>query len=180
MQQITQNLLDRTLKRLSRSNNAMRIQVCVLGLVLLTGAVCFPSLSTRGDAESSGEAGSFQGSKAGVERAVAGIKLCWCPASKFMMGSPSNEPDRRPDEDQVEVTLTKGFWMAKFEETQGHWKRVIGELPGPLTEQLPEGGEFPVGNVNFAEAESFCRKLTEVGHQSGELPKNWKVLCCAA
>jgi formylglycine-generating enzyme required for sulfatase activity len=90
------------------------------------------------------------------------------------MGSPRNEPERRPDEDQVEVTLTKGFWMAKFEATQGQWKRVIGELPGPLTQQLPEGDEFPVGNVNFAEAEAFCRKLTETGRQSGNLPKRWE------
>jgi len=51
---------------------------------------------------------------------------------------------------------------------------VIGKLPGPLTEQLPEGDEFPVGNVNFAEAEAFCRKLTELSHQSGELATDWE------
>jgi formylglycine-generating enzyme len=117
---------------------------------------------------------SFLGTKAGDEITVGGVSLCWCPAGKFMMGSPRNEPERRPDEKQVEVTLTKGFWMAKFEETQGHWKRVSRRLPGPLTEQLPEGDEFPVGNVNFAEAEAFCRKLTELCRQSGELPKDWE------
>src|SRR6266851_569465 len=130
------------------------------------GVSCGSELSIPG--------GSFQGTKAGDEIAVGGIRLCWCPAGKFVMGSPRNEPERRPDEDQVEVTLTKGFWTAKFEETQDHWKRVIGKLPGPLTEQLPAGDEFPVGNVNFAEAEAFCRKLTEVSHQSGELPKDWE------
>ncbi len=82
------------------------------------------------------------------------------------MGSPPNEPERRPGEDQVEVTLTKGFWMAKFETTQGDWKRVVGKLPGPLTEELPEGDDLPVGNVNFAEAESYCRTLTELAHRS--------------
>ena len=117
---------------------------------------------------------AFLGTKGGDEITVGGIRLCWCPAGKFMMGSPRSEPERRPDEDQVEVTLTKGFWMAKFEVTQGQWKQVIGELPGSLTEQLPDGSEFPVGNVNFAEAEAFCRKLTEVGHQSGKLPMVWE------
>lgn len=78
------------------------------------------------------------------------------------MGSPADELERRPGEDQVDVTLTRGFWMAKFETTQGQWKRVMGKLPGPLTAQLPEGDDFPVGNVNFAEAELFCRKLTEL------------------
>ena len=32
---------------------------------------------------------------------------------------PRDEPERRPDEDQVEVTLTRGFWMGQFEVTQG-------------------------------------------------------------
>ena len=30
----------------------------------------------------------------------------------------------------VDVTLTKGFWMGKYEVTQGQWKRVAGKLPG--------------------------------------------------
>jgi sulfatase modifying factor 1 len=117
---------------------------------------------------------AFNGSKAGEEREVAGIKLCWCPPGKFIMGSPPNEPERRPDENQVEVTLTKGSWMAKYETTQGQWKRVMGKLPGPLTAELPEGNDLPVGNVNFAEAEAFCHQLTEQGHQSGDLLKDWK------
>jgi hypothetical protein len=75
------------------------------------------------------------------------------------MGSPPGEPERHPDEDQVEVTLTKGFWMGKYEVTQGQWKAVMGKLPGELTAELPEGNGFPVGNVNFAEAEEFCRKI---------------------
>jgi len=117
---------------------------------------------------------SFLGSKAGEEREVGGVKLCWCPPGKVLMGSPPNEPERRPDEDQVEVTLTKGFWTAKYETTQGLWKRVVGKLPGPLTAELPEGDDYPVGNVNFAEAEDFCRKLTMLARQSGNLPSKWE------
>jgi sulfatase modifying factor 1 len=105
--------------------------------------------------------------KAGVERAVCGIKLCWCPPGRFTMGSPPDEPERRPDEGQVEVTLTQGFWMAKYEVTQAQWKHVIGKLPAQPTAQLPEGDDYPVGNVNFAEAEAFCRKLTAMAHASG-------------
>jgi formylglycine-generating enzyme required for sulfatase activity len=100
------------------------------------------------------------------------MKLCWCPAGHFTMGSPPDEPERRPDEDQVEVTLTKGFWMGKYEVTQGQWKRVVGEFPGKLT--AGEGQDFPIYSINFAEAETFCRKLTETAHTSGDLPKNWE------
>ena len=112
----------------------------------------------------------FDGAKAGEAKAVAGVKLCWCPPGKFTMGSPRGEPERRPGEDQVEVTLTRGFWAGKYEVTQGDWKRVVGKLPGPLTAELPEGDDYPVGNVNFAEAEGFCRSLTESARAVGRAP----------
>ena len=85
------------------------------------------------DLASLDQADAFGGSKIGEEREVAGIKLCWCPPGRFIMGSPPDEPERRPGEDQVEVTLTKGFWIGKYEVTQGQWKRVVGEFPGKLT-----------------------------------------------
>ncbi len=86
----------------------------------------------------------FGGSKGGDERAVAGVKLCWCPAGRFRMGSPPDEPERRPGEDQVEVTLTRGFWMGKYEVTQGQWRQVVGELPGALTPAgVPRGLTAP-------------------------------------
>lgn len=117
---------------------------------------------------------SFCGSRPGQERVVVGMKLCWCPPGRFMMGSPSTEPDRRPGEDQVEVTLTKGFWTAKYEVTQRDWRRVLGKLPGPLTAELPEEDDYPVGNVNFAEAETFSHALTRMARQAGELPPDWE------
>src|SRR4051794_4631624 len=60
---------------------------------------------------------SFRGSKAGDEREVGGIRLCWCPPGRFLMASPPDEPERRTDEAQVDVTMTEGFWMAKYEVT---------------------------------------------------------------
>ena len=81
------------------------------------------------------------GLKAGDERSIAGVALCWCPAGRFTMGSPRGEPERRPGENQVAVTLTRGFWMAKYEATQGQWKRVVGKLPGELTAAGGEGDQ---------------------------------------
>ncbi|HEU4394235.1 MAG TPA: formylglycine-generating enzyme family protein [Planctomycetota bacterium] len=118
---------------------------------------------------------AFDGAGPGDERAIAGLRFCWCPPGRFLMGSPPTEPERRPGEDQVEVTLRRGFWMAKFETTQGDWKRVVGALPGAPTTELPEADDLPVGNVNFAEAEEFCRALTGIGRRSGDLPEGWEV-----
>jgi len=117
---------------------------------------------------------AFAGSRPGDGRRVIGVELRWCPPGTFTMGSPPSEPERRPDEGQVRVRLTKGFWIGEFEVTQGDWKRIAGELPGPATAELPADDDLPVGNVNFAQAEDFCRKLTERAVASGEMPGDWE------
>ena len=144
-------------------------------MMLLATSGCSPGVrATPPPATSAAPASPFDGARAGAERVVAGIPLAWCPAGRFTMGSPRGEPERRPGEDQVVVTLTRGFWIARFEATQGDWRRVVGALPGGLTAELPAGDDLPVGNVNFAEAESFCRALTDLARRSGELPADWE------
>src|SRR4026209_1364902 len=80
-----------------------------------------PNTPPGNDGQHLARADSLHGLKAGDEREVGGVKLCWCPRGRFRMGSPPDEPEHRPDEGQVEVTLTKGFWMGKYEVTQGQW-----------------------------------------------------------
>jgi formylglycine-generating enzyme required for sulfatase activity len=117
---------------------------------------------------------SLTGGRAGDEIEIDGIRLCWCPPGRFLMGSPRNELERRPGEDQVEVTLTRGFWMAKHETSQGIWRGVIGRLPGEPTSELPNDDRLPVGNVNFAETEAFCRRITERARAVAALPSDWE------
>jgi sulfatase modifying factor 1 len=107
------------------------------------------------------------GSQAGEERAVVGVKLCWCPAGTFTMGSPPSELERRPGEDQVSVTLSDGFWIGKYEVTQAEWKRFVGPFPGERS--AGEGDDYPAYTMNFAEAEDFCRRLTQKARDAGEL-----------
>lgn len=115
---------------------------------------------------------AFTGAKAGAECQVSGFTLCWCPPGAFTMGSPPDEPGRRADEAQVRVTLTKGFWMGKYEVTQAQWKRIMGDIPGKLI--AGEGDDFPVYWISFITAEEYCRKLTEQARTRGELPSDWK------
>ena len=117
----------------------------------------------------------FLGRNPGEERTVEGMKLCWCPPGRFVMGSPPTEVDRNVDEAQVRVTLTRGFWMAKFEVTQGLWARVMGALPKtPPTAEFGLGDEYPVYWVNYGDAEAFCRTLTERARRAGGLPDGWE------
>jgi formylglycine-generating enzyme required for sulfatase activity len=145
-------------------------------LILLTAGLVGCQRAAPVDNSTEGGPGpplaAFAGSKAGEEREVAAIKLRWCPPGRFRMGSPPDEPDHRPDEAQVTVGLTKGFWTGQYEVTQGEWKRVMDEFPHK--QPLGEGDDFPVVEVNYNEAEMFCHKLTERARKSGDLPEGWE------
>jgi hypothetical protein len=59
------------------------------------------------------------------------------PAQYFTMGHPTNEVDRAADEGpQMTVTLSRGFWIGKYEVTQREYLAVIGSnlsgFPGDL------------------------------------------------
>jgi formylglycine-generating enzyme required for sulfatase activity len=117
---------------------------------------------------------SCRGVKAGEQRLVDGIAFCWCPPGRFVMGSPPAERGHRPDEAQVEVTLTKGFWTAKHEVTQALWRRTIGVFPDSMpSPEFGEGDEFPAYWINFEEAEAFCSELARRLQRSGALPAGW-------
>jgi len=148
------------------------IRFCVVVGVLLCGCGEREVRLSPGPADVD-QPSSFDGKEAGREATIAGIRFCWAPAGKFLMGSPPTEPERRPGESQVEVTLRRGFWIAKFETSQKEWREVVGPVPGKLT--AGKGDDYPVYDLNFAQAEEFCRLLTDLGHESGDLPKDWEI-----
>jgi formylglycine-generating enzyme required for sulfatase activity len=49
------------------------------------------------------------------------------PAGSFTMGSPSNEPEREKDEDQVRVTITKPFAVGRFAVTFDEWDQCVAD-----------------------------------------------------
>ena len=115
----------------------------------------------------------FSGTRPGEERQFEKFGLCWCPPGRFTMGSPPEEEGHRPDEGQVAVTFRRGFWTAKFETTQGDWRRIGGgALDKPATPKYGLGDDLPVYWVTFLEAEAFCRKLTLTARRAGALPGN--------
>ena len=54
------------------------------------------------------------------------VEMVFIPSGTFMMGSPSDEQDRDPDEGpQHQVTLTQGFYMGKYEVTVGQYATFL-------------------------------------------------------
>ncbi|MFZ4611817.1 MAG: formylglycine-generating enzyme family protein, partial [Gemmataceae bacterium] len=55
------------------------------------------------------------------------LEMVLIPAGKFMMGSPASEVGRSDNETQHEVTLTKPFYMGKYEVTREQWQPLMGD-----------------------------------------------------
>ena len=105
-----------------------------------------------------------------------GMKLSLIPAGRFIMGSPENEPGRRPVEKQHEVTLTRSFYMGTTEVTQAQWKALMGDNPS-----FVEGDDHPVETIPWAKAVEFCHKLSEKEGAKYRLPTEaeWEYACRA-
>ena len=109
----------------------------------------------------------------------AGVKLemVLVPAGKFKMGSPESEKGRDEDEKQHEVTLTKPFYMGKFEVTQEQWEAVMGNNPSIRT----KGAKFPVTDVSWEDCQEFIKKLNANTKGGYRLPteSEWEYSCRA-
>jgi len=84
------------------------------------------------------------------------MELIWISPGTFIMGSPTNEDGRFDCEGpQTQVTISKGFWIGKYEVTQGQYQQVMEKNPS----QYDNGLDAPVENVNWNDANEFCSKL---------------------
>ncbi len=59
------------------------------------------------------------------------------------------------------VTISRPYYIGKFEVTQGQWKRVMGTNPSVFQGGRVKGDadRHPVENVTWADAQAFVRKL---------------------
>ena len=104
------------------------------------------------------------------------LEMVLVPAGKFKMGSPESEKGRRDYETQHEVTLTKPFYMGKYEVTQEQWEAVMGKYPGAT-----KGAKLPVTNVSWDDCQKFIVKLNERTKGGYRLPTEaeWEYACRA-
>ena len=68
--------------------------------------------------------------RAGTSRVFDGIEFVWIPPGEFRIGSTS----RHTDSDEKPVTrvrISRGYWLGKYEVTQGEWQAVMGSNPSP-------------------------------------------------
>jgi len=109
------------------------------------------------------------------------MDMLWVPAGTFTMGSPTSEAGRQSDrEDEHNVSLTKGFYLGKYEVTQAQYEAVMTGN----TETNSSGGVIsatpshwhgnpsrPVEKVSWDDIQVFLTRLNQ--QQAGSLPAGW-------
>ena len=174
-------------------------RICGIAVVLcLVGALTFIAGCSKKktpqakDEPTAGKVGSAQKESLGKEAVIdlgKGIKLemVLIPAGKFKMGSPVSEKGRFDpaskmdvkvgDETQHEVTLTKPYYIGKFEVTQEQWEAVMGDNPSSKT----KGAKLPVTDVSWNDCQEFIKKLNASTKANYRLPSEaeWEYACRA-
>lgn len=105
-------------------------------------------------------------------------------AGKFEMGSPEGEPDRGIDEKQHTVTLTKDFWLGRYEVTNKQYRAFrpqhVSQGFNDWEKQKDFNGDTqPVVGVDLADAEAFCKWVAEQTGRRVRLPTEaeWEYAC---
>lgn len=114
----------------------------------------------------------------GETRSFADIEFVWIPAGEFVMGS--DDPGYATNYTQPlrTVNISRGFWMSKYEITQGDWSAVMGVNPAYFPEPT---GNRPVEQVSWYDAQDFIARLNRVGEGTFRLPTEaeWEYACRA-
>ena len=95
--------------------------------------------------------------------------MVFIPPGTFRMRSPTNEVDRFDEEGaQTAVIISRGFWMGKYEVTQGEYQAVMGSNPSAFTGDT----NLPVETVTWSDATAYCAELTQRERVAGRIGTN--------
>ena len=95
-----------------------------------------------------------------------GMKLVLIKPGTFTMGSPKSVKERRDNERQHEVSITRPYYLGTTEVTQAQWKAVMGTEPPSNF----KGDDLPVEKITWQQAVDFCKKLTKKENKTYQLP----------
>ena len=103
------------------------------------------------------------------------LEMIWVEPGTFTMGSPVTEVGRQSDrEDEHNVSLTKGFFLGKYEVTQAQYEAVMKGNSNGLSStpsQWSNNPNRPVEKVSWDDVQIFLTRLNEM--QADVLTPGW-------
>lgn len=116
------------------------------------------------------------------------LELVYCPPGTFDMGAKADEQDSSGCEKPLHrVTLTKGFYLGKYDVTKRQWDAVMpphfpwAGMDYVLEEDDDPEGQSPAVYVSWHDAQAFIDELNELGQGTFRLPTEaeWEYACRA-
>ena len=113
-------------------------------------------------------------SPSSISKNSIGVELMSIPPGEFMMGSTDSDVDETLFESKKyskelanrnlylaempkhKVNINNGFWIGKYEITQGQWQAVMGANPSKFTDC---GANCPVEQVSWDDVQVFLKRL---------------------
>lgn len=135
--------------------------------------------SARAALERTGAAMPLDSQAGRVVKNLVGMELVRIPAGRFVMGSPEGEARRddtggrsrarNSDEPQVDVTISKPFFIGTREVTETQWQAVMGDQPwnSPTAAQAGRAATGTVEPSRPADANRAVTMSTQPGPDSG-------------
>ena len=130
----------------------MNMKKHILGFMALV-------LAAVASAQNAVSASNVAGRKTGDVMSItlpggAEMEMIWCAPGSFDMGSPVTEAGRLDDETRRTVSISKGFWLGKYEVMQRQWESVMRTNPSKFKEP-----DRPVETVSWNDCDMFIRRV---------------------
>ncbi len=102
------------------------------------------------------------------------MTFVWCRPGDFTMGDPRGSL-YQPVLPQLNVSLTKGFWLQQTEVTQFQYFMIMGTAPWiGQPDVRVDFSDYPATFVDWNDAMTFCEKLTAREQTAGRLRRGWR------
>ena len=108
--------------------------------------------------------------------ATVQLEMLWVEPGTFTMGSPTTETGRGTIETEHDVSLTKGFYLGKYEVTQAQYEAVMSGNTNSLSatpSNWPNNPNRPVEKVSWDDVQIFLTRLNASEQAAGRLPSGW-------
>lgn len=122
------------------------------------------------------------------------MAMVWCPPGEFLFGNPAVTIEFGSNQTRQEIP--QGFWLGKYEVTQGQWLALMGTCPSHFPDHtvvrrkiwkweipvwkrnaLTNRWDFPVERVGWKECEEFCQRAGPGFRLPDEI--EWEYACRA-
>ncbi len=150
---------------------------------LLTGLILAVLAAAGCDREGKGTDGPESADLVAGLPGGGAMEFVWIEPGNLRMGSPLSDSLRSPDEGpEHRVAITRGFYLGRYEITQGQWVKVMGTAPWEGHRLVRSDPRHPAVNITWYEVQEFIRRLNAAaGEEVYRLPTEaeWEHACRA-